>query len=196
MKILLATSNKNKIREIREMTQGSGIEVLSPADLNISLDVEETGTTFAENAAIKAEALRDIAGLTVIADDSGLEIDFFDGGPGVYSSRFMGEDTSYDIKNSAILEKMKDVPEEKRGARFRCAMALARPGLETEIYEGTFEGIIGYEIKGENGFGYDPIFFVPERGMSSAEMTPEEKNAVSHRGTALRKTVKRLMELS
>ena len=121
-----------------------------------------------------------------MADDSGLEIDALDGQPGIHSARFMGEDTSYDIKNTALLEKLKDVPEEQRTARFVCAVAIARPNEETKIFRGTFEGRIAHEIKGENGFGYDPIFYVPEKGCTSAQLPPEEKNAMSHRGKAIK----------
>ena len=201
MKLIMATGNQNKVREIREMLEGSDIEIISMKDAGITADIEENGATFEENAAIKAEAIRDLCGQMVLADDSGLMIDAMDGGPGVHSSRFMGEDTSYDIKNAVILKELADVPEEKRGARFVCAMALAFPEKdgkkpETRIYRGVFEGRIAHEAKGENGFGYDPIFFVPSRNMTSAEMPPEEKNAMSHRGNALRQVVEALRQLS
>ena len=193
----MATGNQNKVREIREMLEGSPIEILSLKDAGITADIEENGATFEENAIIKAEAIRDLCGQMVLADDSGLMIDAMDGGPGVHSARFMGEDTSYDIKNAAILRELADVPEEKRGARFVCAMALAYPekdGIqpETKVFRGVFEGRIAFEAKGENGFGYDPIFYVPSRNMTSAELSPEEKNAMSHRGNALRQVVAEL----
>ena len=201
MKLIMATGNQNKVREIREMLEGSDIEIISMKEAGITADIEENGATFEENAVIKAEAIRDLSGQMVLADDSGLMIDAMDGGPGVHSARFMGEDTSYDIKNAAILKELENVPEEKRGARFVCAMALAFPekdGMkpETKIYRGVFEGRIAYEAKGENGFGYDPIFFVPSRNMTSAELSPEEKNATSHRGNALRQVVEALRQLS
>ena len=201
MKLIMATGNQNKVREIREMLEGSDIEIVSMIEAGITADIEENGATFEENAAIKAEAIRDLSGQMVLADDSGLMIDAMDGGPGVHSARFMGEDTSYDIKNAAILKELENVPEEKRGARFVCAMALAFPEKdgakpETQIYRGVFEGRIAYEAKGENGFGYDPIFFVPSRNMTSAELSPEEKNAMSHRGNALRQVVEALRQLS
>ncbi|MBR5931631.1 MAG: XTP/dITP diphosphatase [Lachnospiraceae bacterium] len=197
MKLIMATGNQNKVREIREMLEGSSIEILSLKDAGITADIEENGATFEENAIIKAEAIRDLCGQMVLADDSGLMIDAMDGGPGVHSARFMGEDTSYDIKNAAILRELADVPEEKRGARFVCAMALAYPekdGIqpETKVFRGVFEGRIAFEAKGENGFGYDPIFYVPSRNMTSAELSPEEKNAMSHRGNALRQVVAEL----
>ena len=201
MKLIMATGNQNKVREIREMLEGSDIEIISMKEAGITADIEENGATFEENAAIKAEAIRDLSGQMVLADDSGLMIDAMDGGPGVHSARFMGEDTSYDIKNAAILKELENVPEEKRGARFVCAMALAFPEKDgakpkTQIYRGVFEGRIAYEAKGENGFGYDPIFFVPSRNMTSAELSPEEKNAMSHRGNALRQVVEALRQLS
>ena len=195
MQLIMATGNQNKVREIREMLEGSGLTVLSLKDAGIDAQIEENGETFEENALIKAEAIRNLTGQMVLADDSGLMIDAMDGGPGVHSSRFMGEDTSYEIKNRAILDALKDVPLEKRGAQFVCAMALAFPvapdGSQraTQVFRGVFEGRIAYEPAGENGFGYDPIFFVPSENMTSAEMTPEAKNAMSHRGKALQQVV-------
>ncbi len=192
MKIIMATGNMAKVKEIRQMLEGTEIEVVSLKEAGISADIEENGKSFEENAAIKAEAIRDLTGHIVMADDSGLEIDALNGAPGIYSARFMGEDTSYDIKNAAILKQLEEVPEEKRGARFVCAVAIAYPDAQTEIFRGTFEGRIAYEIKGENGFGYDPIFYVPERGCTSAQLRPEEKNAMSHRGKALAQAVEAL----
>jgi XTP/dITP diphosphohydrolase len=155
-------------------------------EAGITVDVDETGTTFEENAVIKAEAIAKICGEVVLADDSGLEIDYLNGEPGIYSARYMGHDTSYDIKNKSLIDRLEGVPEDKRTARFVCAVAAAIPGKETVVVRGTMEGIIGYEIKGENGFGYDPIFFLPQYGKTSAEISPEEKNEISHRGKALR----------
>lgn len=192
MKLIMATGNANKVKEIRQMLEGTEIEVLSLKDAGIEADIEENGTTFEENAAIKAETIRDLTGGIVMADDSGLEIDALNKEPGIHSSRFMGEDTSYDIKNQAILGKMKEVPEEQRTARFVCAVAIAYPDAPTKVFRGTFEGRIAYESRGGNGFGYDPIFYVPEKGCTSAELSPEEKNAISHRGKALRQAVKAL----
>ena len=192
MKVIMATGNMDKVREIRQILEGSDIEILSMKDAGIDADIEETGSSFEENAAIKAQYIRDLTGHITIADDSGLEIDYLDGAPGIYSSRFMGEDTSYDQKNAAILEKLADVPDEKRGARFVCAMAIAYPSGETKVVKGVMEGRIAWEIAGSEGFGYDPIFYLPERGCTSAQLTPEQKNAISHRGQALRKAVELL----
>ena len=147
----------------------------------------EDGKTFEENALIKAKAVAEHTDAIVLGDDSGLEIDYLNKEPGVYSARYMGEDTSYDIKNAKISERMEGVPKEQRSARFVCAMAAIMPDGEVICTEGIMEGLIGYEIKGTNGFGYDPIFYLPEYGMTSAEITPEEKNAISHRGKALHK---------
>lgn len=185
-KIIFATKNKGKIKEINAIMSDMNVEVVSMEDAGINIDVVEDGNTFEENAIKKAEEIMKVSGLITMADDSGLEIDYLDGAPGVYSARYMGEDTPYSIKNSKILEIMKDVKEENRTARFVSVIATAIPNKETITTKGTVEGIIGYEIKGENGFGYDPIFYVPEYNMTTAEMTPELKNNISHRGKALR----------
>ena len=198
MKLIMATTNKDKVREIREMLDGYDIDIVSLAEAGITAKIEENGTTFEENAAIKAETIRDLTGQMVIADDSGLVVDAMDGGPGVYSARFMGENTGYDVKCGAILKNLEGLEDEKRSARFICAMALAYPketGKETSIFKGIFEGRIAYEAKGENGFGYDPIFYVPEKERTSAELSPEEKNEMSHRGKALRLAVEELKKL-
>lgn len=185
-RIIFATGNAHKMVEIRSILDGLGYDILSMKEAGIDVDIVEDGKTFEENAMIKAKALMELTGDIVLADDSGLEIDYLNGEPGIYSSRYLGEDTPYDIKNSIILDRLKDVPEEERTARFVCAIAAAFPNGTTEVRRGTVEGIIGYEIAGENGFGYDPIFFLPERGCTTAELTEEEKNAISHRGNALR----------
>lgn len=189
MKIIMATGNANKVREMREVLSGTDIEIVSMKEAGIFADIDENGTTFAQNAAIKAQTIRDIAHEIVFADDSGLVIDYLGGKPGVHSARFMGEDTPYDIKNAQILKLLEGVPDEKRSARFVCAIAIAYPDRETKIFQEEFEGRIAHESAGENGFGYDPIFYVPERGCTSAELSPEEKNAISHRGKALRKAI-------
>lgn len=189
MKIIMATGNANKVREMREVLSGTDIEIVSMKEAGIFADIDENGTTFAQNAAIKAQTIRDIAHEIVFADDSGLVIDYLGGKPGVHSARFMGEDTSYDIKNAQILKLLEGVPDEKRSARFVCAIAIAYPDRETKIFQEEFEGRIAHESAGENGFGYDPIFYVPECGCTSAELSPEEKNAISHRGKALRKAI-------
>ena len=196
MDIIMATGNSNKVREIREMLEGSGLGIVSMKDAGIDIDIVEDGETFEDNARIKAEAVRDVCGQIVIADDSGLVIDCLGGEPGIHSSRFMGEDTSYDIKNTALLKMMEGVPDEERSARFVCAMAIAYPDRETSVYRGVFEGRIAYESAGKNGFGYDPIFYLPERGCTSAELPPEEKNSISHRGKALKMAVEELLNLT
>lgn len=186
MDLLFATTNKNKTIEVKKILEGCDINVLSLRDIGIDIDVVEDGSTFVENAIIKAKAYAKAAGIPALADDSGLEVDYLDKAPGVYSSRFLGEDTSYDIKNNYIIDKLAGVTGSDRSARFVCAMALAKPDGDFITTEGTIEGIIGDKIAGENGFGYDPIFFLPEYGKTTAELSPEEKNAISHRGNAMR----------
>ncbi|MCR5419002.1 MAG: XTP/dITP diphosphatase [Lachnospiraceae bacterium] len=186
-KVILASTNKGKLREVREILDGTGFSVIPLSETGFEGEIEENGSTFEENAFIKAEAVAKALGVPVLADDSGLEIDALGGEPGIRSARFMGRETPYSEKNAAILENLKDVPEEKRSARFVCAMAMVYPDGRCLSVRETMEGRIAYEIAGANGFGYDPIFFLPEYNMTSAEITPEEKNAISHRGKALRK---------
>ena len=162
-------------------------------EAGVSADIVEDGKTFEENALIKARAICKLAGEMVLADDSGLEIDYLNKEPGIYSARYMGEDTSYHIKNKSLIDRLEGVPDEKRTARFVCAIAAVFPDGKELVVRGTVEGIIGYEEKGENGFGYDPIFYLPERGCTTAELPPEEKNSISHRGNALR-LMKELLE--
>lgn len=186
-KIIFATGNQNKMVEIREILADTGLPVLSMKEAGIDADVVEDGTTFEENALIKAAEIGKLTkNCIVLADDSGLEIDYLNKEPGIYSARYAGVDTSYDIKNNLLLERLQGVPDEKRTARFVCAIAACFPDGTTEVVRGTIEGRIGHEIKGENGFGYDPIFYVPEYGCTTAEMSPEQKNSLSHRGNALR----------
>lgn len=185
-RILVASGNKGKLREIREILAGEQFEVVSMKEAGVCPEIQEDGTTFAENSVIKAETVMKAAKEIAIADDSGLVIDALNGEPGVYSARYLGEDTSYVYKNNVILDRMKDVPWEKRTARFVCAMTAALPDGRIYTVEGTMEGYIGYEIDGANGFGYDPIFFLPEFQATSAAISPEQKNAISHRGKALR----------
>ena len=199
--IIFATGNKNKMIEIRMILADLGCKILSQKEAGIQADVVEDGQTFEENALIKATTIADIArkmpeykNPVVLADDSGLEIDALNKEPGIYSARYMGEDTSYDIKNQALIDRLEGVPDEKRTARFVCAIAAALPDGSTEVVRGTMEGRIGYEITGENGFGYDPIFYLPQFGCSSAELEPEKKNELSHRGEGLRKMRKVLEE--
>lgn len=190
-RIVFATGNKGKMREIREIMSGFDVEIVSMKEADVEVDVIEDGTTFMENSFIKARAVADKcrqAGYTddiVLADDSGLVVDALNGEPGIYSARYLGEDTPYSIKNAKIIERMEGVPEDQRSARFVCAIACVLPdGRELEAEE-TYEGAIGYEEKGKNGFGYDPIFYLPDRGVYSAELDPDEKNRISHRGKAL-----------
>lgn len=185
-KIIFATGNADKMIEIREILSGLEAEIVSMKEAGISLDIVEDGTTFEENALIKAKAVAAVTDAIVLADDSGLEIDYLNKEPGVYSARYMGEDTSYDIKNQALLDRLKGVPKEQRTARFVCAIAAVFPDGETAVKRGTIEGYIGEKPAGENGFGYDPIFYVDEFNCSTAELTMQQKNALSHRGNALR----------
>ena len=185
-KIIFATGNAGKMKEIREILQDMNMEILSMKEAGIEADIIEDGKTFEENAMIKAEAISKMTGEIVLADDSGLEIDYLNKEPGIYSARYMGEDTSYHIKNASLIERLNGVPDEKRTARFVCAVAAAFPDGSVKTVRGTMEGRIGYEEKGENGFGYDPIFYLPEYGCTSAELSGEEKNKISHRGKALR----------
>ncbi|MBO5209726.1 MAG: XTP/dITP diphosphatase [Lachnospiraceae bacterium] len=183
--IVFATGNQGKMREIRKILGDMDVEILSMKEAGISADIIEDGTTFEENAIIKAKAVARETKYIVLADDSGLEIDYLNKEPGIYSARYLGEDTSYDIKNRNLIERLEGVEDEKRTARFVCAIAAAMPDGEIITTHGVIEGRIGYEPKGSNGFGYDPIFYVPEYGCSSAELSEEEKNAISHRGKAL-----------
>lgn len=192
-KVIFATGNEGKMKEIREILGDLDIELLSLKDAGIHADIVEDGKTFEENALIKARAICKLAGEMVLADDSGLEIDYLNKEPGIYSARYMGEDTSYHIKNKSLIDRLEGVPDEKRTARFVCAIAAVFPDGKELVVRGTVEGVIGYEEKGENGFGYDPIFYLPERGCTTAELPPEEKNSISHRGNALR-LMKELLE--
>lgn len=195
--------------EIRQIFNDPEWEILSMKEAGIDLDIDETGTTFEENARIKAEAVSayirahiaefkesGFENAIVLADDSGLEIDWLNKEPGVYSSRYGGEDTSYDIKNQMLLDRLAGVPKEQRTARFVCVIAAAIPGHATELVRGTIEGYIGDRPAGTNGFGYDPIFYVEDKHCSTAELSPEEKNARSHRGNALRMIKEKLTSLS
>lgn len=185
-KIIFATGNAGKMKEIREILKDMDAEILSMKEADVNVDIVEDGKTFEENAVIKAKTVCEFTGEIALADDSGLEIDYLNKEPGVYSARYMGENTSYKIKNANLIERLEGVPQEKRTARFVCAIAAAFPDGTVKTVRATMEGYIGYEEKGENGFGYDPIFYLPEYGCSSAELSMEEKNKISHRGKALR----------
>ena len=193
-KIVFATGNAGKMREIRMILADADVEVLSMKDAGIDPDIVENGSTFAENALIKARACAKLTGMMALADDSGLVVDYLNGEPGIYSARYMGENTSYHIKNHNLIERLDGVPDEKRTARSVCAIAAVLPDGTELVTEGTMEGRIGYEEKGENGFGFDPVFYVPEYGLTSAQMDAEQKNAASHRGKALRKMKQTLYE--
>ena len=192
--IVFATGNQGKMREIRQILGDMDVSVLSMKEAGIESDVEETGTTFEENAILKAKAAAKGTSYIVLADDSGLEIDYLGREPGIYSARYMGEDTSYEIKNRNLLERLAGVEDEKRTARFVCAIAACFPDGTLLTTEGVVEGRIAWEPAGENGFGYDPIFYLPEYGCTSAQLSSEQKNAVSHRGKALRAMKEKLKE--
>ena len=184
-KIIFATGNKDKLREIKEILSDCDVDIRSMKEAGINVDIVEDGKTFEDNALIKARAIAAHTDAIVLADDSGLEIDYLNKEPGVYSARYMGEDTSYHIKNANLIQRLEGVPDEKRTARFVCAIAAAFPDGRRKTVRAAMEGRIGYEEKGENGFGYDPIFYLPEYGCTSAELSMEEKNRISHRGKAL-----------
>ena len=194
IKIIFASNNEGKIKEVKQICSDMNVEIISMKEAGIELDIEENGTTFEENALIKAEAIMKVTGQVTIADDSGLEVDYLGGEPGVYSARYMGHDMPYDIKNQAIIDRLKGVEEKDRTARFVCAMAAVFPDGRHFTTRGTMEGVIGYEIKGNNGFGYDPIVYLPQYQKTSAELSPEEKNKISHRGEALEKLKNQLAE--
>ncbi|MDR2898866.1 MAG: RdgB/HAM1 family non-canonical purine NTP pyrophosphatase [Clostridiales bacterium] len=184
MEIVFATKNKGKLVEAKRIL--SDFTIVGMEELNIDIDVVEDGETFEENALIKAREISKACGKVVMSDDSGIEIDFLDKKPGVHSARFLGHDTPYDIKNAKILDMMKDVEKKDRTARYVAAIALVFPEGREIVTTGYMEGRIGYEALGEGGFGYDPIFFVPEYNQTAAQMSAEFKNSISHRGKALR----------
>lgn len=185
-KIVFATGNMGKLREVKEILSDLDVDIVSMKEEGIDIDIEENGKTFEENAIIKAKAIAEHTDAIVLADDSGLEIDYLNKEPGVYSARYLGEDTSYDIKNQNLIDRLEGVKKEDRTARFVCAIAAVLPNKEVLVTRQTMEGYIGWELQGENGFGYDPIFYMDEYGCSSASISPEEKNSISHRGKALR----------
>ena len=185
-RIIFATGNENKMKEIRMILADLGLEILSMKEAGVFEEIEEDGMSFEENAEIKARAIsRVMTNDIVLADDSGLEIDYLDKAPGIYSARFAGEDTSYDIKNRILLDRLEGVPDEERRARFVCAVAAVFPDGTVKVVRETIEGQIAHEIVGENGFGYDPIFYLPEYQMTFAQMPGEEKNKISHRARAM-----------
>lgn len=185
-RIIFATGNEGKLKEIRMILGDLGIEIVSLKEAGIDVDVKEDGRSFEENAVIKATEIMKLTGEIVMADDSGLEVDALNKEPGIYSARYMGHDTSYHIKNQNIIDRLEGKEGSERSARFVCAIAAAFPDGRVLTTRGTMEGEIGYEEKGENGFGYDPIFYLPEYKCYSGELPLEEKNKLSHRGKALR----------
>ncbi|MBQ8970780.1 MAG: RdgB/HAM1 family non-canonical purine NTP pyrophosphatase [Lachnospiraceae bacterium] len=194
-RIIFATGNEDKMKEIREIMKDLGIDVLSMREAGVFLEVEENCATFEEIALIKAKTLCERTGEITLADDSGLEVDYLNKEPGIHSARFLGRETPYSVKNAYIIDQLKDARGEERSARFVCAAAAAFPDGRTEIVRATMEGEIAFQEAGGNGFGYDPIFFLPEYGCTSAEISPEEKNRISHRGKALRMMKEKLIGL-
>lgn len=196
-KIIFATGNQGKMEEIRDILGDLGVEILSMKEAGIQVDIIEDGKTFEENALIKASAIaKEVQAddVVVLADDSGLEVDYLNKEPGIYSARYMGEDTSYNIKNQNIIQRLEGIEKEQRTARFVCAIAAVFPNGETSVTVGTIEGYIGWEPAGENGFGYDPIFYVEEYNCSTAQLPMEVKNQLSHRGKALRSMKEKLIK--
>lgn len=191
--LIFATSNQGKIKEIRAVLADTDYRILSMAEAGIHVEIDENGADFQENAIIKARAVHAVSHTLVLADDSGLEIDYLDGEPGVHSARYMGENTSYQVKNARILKRMEGVPMEQRTARFVCVIAAISADGRCTVVRETMEGYIGYEARGEQGFGYDPIFYVEPGGLSNGELSLEEKNRLSHRGKALEAMKKELL---
>lgn len=199
-RLVVATNNPGKLREFRDLLDGCGFDLTTPAQLGVPFDPEETGSSFEQNAKIKAEEAARACGLPALADDSGLEVDALGGRPGIYSARYAGGDRTDNAltdeqRVAIVLKEMEGVPDERRTARFRCVIAVATPGGEVRTVEGTFEGRLTLAPRGHNGFGYDPIFLVPELGCTSAELEPARKNAISHRGHAARKARELLKEM-
>lgn len=192
-RLLLATNNPGKVREFRRLLAGSPFEVLTPAEAGIALDVEETGSTYAENAMLKARAFADAGGCLALADDSGIEVNALEGGPGMYSARFGGPGLDDKGRTALLLEKLSGVPDERRAARYRAIVAVAWPGGEAQTFEGVQEGCIGVAPRGEGGFGYDPVFITTD-GRIQAEIADEEKDVISHRGQAVRAALAWLLE--
>lgn len=193
-KIIIATGNEGKLKEIKMMFSDMDMEIISLKEAGIEIEIDENGTSFEENAIIKAQTIANICNEIVLADDSGLVIDALGGEPGIYSARYLGEETSYIIKNSVLLNRMQGISGDDRAAHFVCAMAVAFPNGEVEVTKGIMDGMIAYEQKGENGFGYDPIFNLPEYGCTSAQLDSLQKNRISHRGKALEEMKKVLIK--
>ncbi len=195
MKLLVATNNLHKLEEYRSLLEGLPVALRSLRDEGIDMEVEETGSTFEDNASIKARTYASLSGLLTVADDSGLEVASLGDEPGVYSSRYAGPGADDEQRTKYLLAKMKDIPWEQREARFRCIIAIAQPGRDLLLCEGRCDGIIALEPRGENGFGYDPVFYLPDLGLTMAELPPSRKNAISHRAMAARKARLILLEV-
>lgn len=192
-RIIFATGNAGKMKEIKEILKDIPYEVVSMKEAGVTADIVENGTTFEENALIKARTIAELTGELAMADDSGLEVDYLDKAPGIYSARFLGEDTSYEIKNQYLIEQLNGVEGKDRSARFVCAIACVWPDGTSKVCRATIEGELAKKPAGENGFGYDPIFYVPQFGKTTAELSLDEKNEISHRAKALREMKKELM---
>jgi XTP/dITP diphosphohydrolase len=188
-KLLLATNNAGKVREFRTLLQGIPFELVTPKEIGINIEVEETGNSYRENASLKARALAKASGLLALADDSGIEVDALNGEPGLHSARYAGENATDTERVNFLLNKIKDIPQAKRTAHYYCVIAIANPDGEVTFVDGECKGIITFQPVGEKGFGYDPIFFFPELGKTMAELTPEVKNQISHRGKAAQKAI-------
>jgi XTP/dITP diphosphohydrolase len=193
MQLLVATNNCGKIREYQDLLVGLDMQLVGLSDIGITADVDETGQTFEENARLKAVAYSQASGLLTLADDSGLEVEALGGAPGIYSARYAGKGATDADRYRKLLAALSGVPWEKRSARFRCVIALAWPDKQIETFDGQCDGVIAFEPKGTNGFGFDPVFFMPERGCTMAELPEEVKNQVSHRARAARLARERLM---
>ena len=185
-RLLIATNNPGKAAEYRELLDGAGWELVTPLEVGLHLEVEESGRDYAENAKIKAATFAKASGLVALADDSGIEVDALGGEPGRLSARFGGEGIDDEGRVALLLERLAGVPPEGRSARFRCLIAVARPEGQVDLFEGRCEGRVAVEPRGKSGFGYDPVFLLPDRGLTMAELPPHEKNAVIHRGRAAR----------
>ena len=193
---MIATRNKGKIREIREALNGLGLRIYALSDFSDVPEIEEDGKSFTENALKKARFYSKYFGMLAIADDSGLEVDSLKGLPGIYSARYAGEEASSQANNQKLLSALEGVPVSKRGAKFKCLLAMVSPDGKEAIAEGSCKGSIGFKEKGKRGFGYDPLFILPKNGKTMAELSLEEKNKISHRGKALRKLRKLIKTLN
>lgn len=194
-RIIFATNNQGKVKEIKMLLEDTGYDVLSLKDAGIEAEIVEDGKTFEENAIIKARTIMELTNDIVLADDSGLEVDYLNKEPGIYSARYLGEDTPYEVKNQYIINKLEQAEGSQRNARFVCAIACVLPDGTTITTQETMEGEIAREPEGENGFGYDPIFYIPKFQCTNAQLTLDQKNKISHRGKALKAMKEKLKEI-